>query len=79
MSDENRAGLRRDFFEALAQPLRVQICTGEPGPGSLLPSESVFEMSRRVYVIMVPDSFTVDQCQDAPVEAGPAVPGTRRI
>jgi hypothetical protein len=42
-------------------------------------SKSVFEMSRRVYVIMVPESFTVDRCQDAPVEAGPAVPGTRRI
>ncbi|WP_433287739.1 GntR family transcriptional regulator [Pseudonocardia sp. CA-142604] len=40
MSDENRAGLRRDFFEALARPLRVQICTGELGPGCLLPSES---------------------------------------
>jgi len=36
----NGTGPRRDLFDALAQPLREQILTGELVPGSLLPSES---------------------------------------
>jgi hypothetical protein len=36
-------------------------------------------MPRRVCVIMVARSSTVERCQDAPAEAGPAVSGTRRM
>ena len=47
MSDAEVPGGRRDFFDALADPLREGIRTGALPPGSFLPSEAELARAAR--------------------------------